>query len=188
MSLFPSTKLLLFWCLCPSKSHCLYLSLGVTSSRKPPQLALPSSSHVGFTRTAISEWPWSRVCVCSHLPCREPSSLTTLLPSTTSRPRECLWVDLCCHWPAVNWNRTDSLHYSQIPQDDTYVTHSILLSLCSLEAGVGQVCWISVQKILSLWLYNVTNLRPQFFRHSVYQIYSLESISHFHCIIIRDLI
>ena len=37
-------------------------------------------------------------------------------------------------------------------------------------------------------LYNVTNLRPQFFRHSVYQIWSLESICHFHCIIIRDFI
>ena len=37
-------------------------------------------------------------------------------------------------------------------------------------------------------LYNVTNLCPQFFRHSVYQIQSLKSISHFHWIIIRDLI
>ena len=35
--------------------------------------------------------------------------------------------------------------------------------------------------------YNVTNLCPQFIRHSVYQIQSLKSISHFHCIIIRDL-
>ena len=160
MSLFPCTKLLLFWCPCPSRSHYLYLSLGVTFSRKPPQLALPSSSRVRLTWTVSSEWPWSRVCVHSHLPFRVPSSLTTLLPSTTSRPGECLWVDLCCHWPAVNWNHTDSLHYSQSPQDDTYVIHSILWSLCSLEAGVGQVCWISVQKILSLSLYNVTNLRP----------------------------
>ena len=37
-------------------------------------------------------------------------------------------------------------------------------------------------------LYNVTNLRPQFIRHSVYQIQSLKSSSHFHCIILRDLI
>ena len=32
-------------------------------------------------------------------------------------------------------------------------------------------------------LYNVTNLCPQFFKHFIYQIYSLESICHFHCII-----
>ena len=37
-------------------------------------------------------------------------------------------------------------------------------------------------------LYSVTNLHLQFIRHSVYQIQSLKSISHFHCIIIRDLI
>ena len=37
-------------------------------------------------------------------------------------------------------------------------------------------------------LYNVTNLCPQFIRHSVYLIQSLKSTSHFHCIIIRDLI
>ena len=49
-------------------------------------------------------------------------------------------------------------------------------------------------------LYNVTNFSPQFIRHSIYQIgplnlnstllitQSLKSISHFHCIIIRDLI
>ena len=37
-------------------------------------------------------------------------------------------------------------------------------------------------------LYNVMNLHSQFFRHSIYQIQSLKSISHFHCIIIRDLI
>ena len=37
-------------------------------------------------------------------------------------------------------------------------------------------------------LYHVMNLRPQFIRHSVYQIQSLKSISHFYCIIIRDLI
>ena len=35
-------------------------------------------------------------------------------------------------------------------------------------------------------LYNVTNLHPQFIRHSVYQIQPLKSISHFHCIIIRE--
>ena len=35
---------------------------------------------------------------------------------------------------------------------------------------------------------SVTNLRPQFIRHSVYQIQSLKSIFHFHCVIIRDLI
>ena len=37
-------------------------------------------------------------------------------------------------------------------------------------------------------LYNVTNLCPQFFRHSVSQIQSLKSISHFRCITVRDLI
>ena len=37
-------------------------------------------------------------------------------------------------------------------------------------------------------LYNVTILHPQFIRHSVYQIQSFKSISHFHCIIVRDLI
>ena len=37
-------------------------------------------------------------------------------------------------------------------------------------------------------LYNVMNLRLQFFTPSVYQIYSLESIHHLHCIIIRVLI
>ena len=37
-------------------------------------------------------------------------------------------------------------------------------------------------------LYNVTNLTPQFIRQSIYQIQALKSISHFHCIIIRDLI
>ena len=37
-------------------------------------------------------------------------------------------------------------------------------------------------------LYNVMNLHPQFIRHSVYQIQSLKSISHFHCKIFRDLI
>ena len=37
-------------------------------------------------------------------------------------------------------------------------------------------------------LYNVMNLCTYFFRHSIYQIISLESICHFHCIIIRDLI
>ena len=35
---------------------------------------------------------------------------------------------------------------------------------------------------------SVTNLRPQFIRHSVYQIQSLKSIFHFHCVIIRDFI
>ena len=40
----------------------------------------------------------------------------------------------------------------------------------------------------SCLLYNVTNLHPQFIRHSVCQIQSLKSISHFHCIVIRDLI
>ena len=37
-------------------------------------------------------------------------------------------------------------------------------------------------------LYSVMNLHPQFFRHSIFQIYYLESICHFHCIIIRDLV
>jgi len=37
-------------------------------------------------------------------------------------------------------------------------------------------------------LYNVMNLCPQFIRQAVYQISSLKSISHFHCIIIKDLI
>ena len=37
-------------------------------------------------------------------------------------------------------------------------------------------------------LYNVTNICPQFIRHSVYKIQSLKSISHFHCIIVKDLI
>ena len=37
-------------------------------------------------------------------------------------------------------------------------------------------------------LYNVMNLIPQFIRHLVYQIQALKSISHFHCIIIRDFI
>ena len=37
-------------------------------------------------------------------------------------------------------------------------------------------------------LYNVTNLHRQFIRHSIYQIQALKSISHFHGIIIRDLI
>ena len=32
-------------------------------------------------------------------------------------------------------------------------------------------------------LYNIMNLCPYFIRHSVSQIYLLESISHFHCII-----
>jgi len=36
-------------------------------------------------------------------------------------------------------------------------------------------------------LYSVMNLCALFFRHSVYQIQSLETIRHFHCIIIRDL-
>ena len=41
---------------------------------------------------------------------------------------------------------------------------------------------------LDPWLtYNVTNLHPQFFRHSVYHIQSFKCISHFHCVIIRDL-
>ena len=35
----------------------------------------------------------------------------------------------------------------------------------------------------SCLLYNIMNLHPQFIRHSVYQIQSLKSISHFHCII-----
>ena len=37
-------------------------------------------------------------------------------------------------------------------------------------------------------LYSVMNFRPQFIRHSVYQIQSLKSICHFHCIILKDLI
>ena len=37
-------------------------------------------------------------------------------------------------------------------------------------------------------LYNVTNLSPQFITHSIYQIQALKSISHFHCIMVRDLI
>ena len=37
-------------------------------------------------------------------------------------------------------------------------------------------------------LYNVTSLRPWFFRHSVHQILSFKSISHFHFIIVKDLI
>ena len=37
-------------------------------------------------------------------------------------------------------------------------------------------------------LYNVMNLHPWFFRCSIYQIESLESICHFHCIMVRDLI
>ena len=32
------------------------------------------------------------------------------------------------------------------------------------------------------------NLRPSFLRHAVYQILSLESISHFHCVVVRDVI
>ena len=40
----------------------------------------------------------------------------------------------------------------------------------------------------SCLLYNVTNLCSQFIRHSVYHTQSLKSISHFQCIIIRDLI
>ena len=37
-------------------------------------------------------------------------------------------------------------------------------------------------------LYNVMNLPPKFFRHSVYQIESIESICYFHCITVKDLI
>ena len=37
-------------------------------------------------------------------------------------------------------------------------------------------------------LYDITNLCPQFFRHSVCQILSLKSICPFHYIIVRDLI
>ena len=37
-------------------------------------------------------------------------------------------------------------------------------------------------------LYNVINLHSQFFRHCISQIISLESICHFHSIIVRDLI
>ena len=37
-------------------------------------------------------------------------------------------------------------------------------------------------------LYNLMNLCPQLFRHSIYQIKSLKSICHFNCVIIRDLI
>ena len=36
--------------------------------------------------------------------------------------------------------------------------------------------------------YNAPNLPPQLIRHSLYQMQSLKSISHFHCIVIRDLI
>ena len=32
------------------------------------------------------------------------------------------------------------------------------------------------------------NLCPSFLRHSVYQILSLESVSHFHCMVVRDVI
>ena len=42
--------------------------------------------------------------------------------------------------------------------------------------------------VLISLLYSVTNCHPQFFRSSVYPIWSFESISHFHCIIVRDLI
>ena len=37
-------------------------------------------------------------------------------------------------------------------------------------------------------LYNIPKLCPQFFRYLVYQIQFLQSICHFHCIILRDLI
>ena len=48
--------------------------------------------------------------------------------------------------------------------------------------------FFSTGTVLIRLLYNVMNLIPQFIRHSIYQIQALKSISHFHCIIIRDLI
>ena len=55
---------------------------------------------------------------------------------------------------------------------------TILSSCISFSLGGFDHCF----------LYNVMNLRPQFFRHSVYQIQSLEPVYHLHCIVIKDLI
>ena len=56
-------------------------------------------------------------------------------------------------------------------------TSALLLAFLFLWDNLGQHL-----------LYNVKNLCPYFFRHSLYQIKSLESIHHLHSIIIRDLI
>ena len=55
--------------------------------------------------------------------------------------------------------------------------HFAFLHFCPLGDGIDHCL-----------LYNAMNFHQYFFRHSVYQIYSLESFCHFHCIDIRDLI
>ena len=84
-------------------------------------------------------------------------------------------------WGHKESDTTEQLHFHFLFYSQLFVRppQTLLCLFAFLLLGDG---------LDSCLLYYVTNLHPLFIRHSVYQIQALKSISHFHCIIIRDLI
>ena len=132
------------------------------------------------------------VLYCAHVCMKYSLCISVFLEEISSLSHSIVFHYLCVdRWGrlAILWNsafRWAYLSFSPLPFASVLFSAMCKVSLDNHFASLHFSFFGMV--VVTCLLYNVMSLRPYFFRHSILQIQSLESIHHPYCIIIRDLI